>query len=439
VTSGVSAIGEGSGFALSCAIMLVGLPKCWQFASATSVDAQGFPNAAAIVVGGQTTGCVLLVGGGVMCSKSSSSGGYSSTAPTWVTIDGLTATSAGSQTPGSTVATGNTSAIAMGLLHTCALTSVGGVKCWGYNRDGELGNGSTADSAAPVNVAGLTTGVTAIATGSQFTCALTTDGAVKCWGLNGNGQLGTGAAANSLIPVAVSGLSSGVTAISASFDHACALSSGGVKCWGLNQYGELGNGLTTNSSTPVAVTGLTTGVSAIAASTNNTCALTTSGGVKCWGFNLVGQLGNGVSKNSLTPVDVTGLTSGASAITASANYACALTGAGAVKCWGANPAGQAVILVPIDIPGLSGGVSAIAAGEGFTCALTTDGGVKCWGNTLGNGTSVSSKVPVDVVGLPIGIKTITAGDKAVCAITITGTIKCWGGNYGTIPAAVPGL
>ena len=442
VTSGVSTIGAGSSYGLACAIMREGGARCWAVNTPTSADLKGLPSGVtAIALGGQDTACVLTNAGGVMCPKRTPN----TDTTTWVAVDGLTATSAGRPTPSSTVTVGNTSAFAIGSLHSCAVTIAGGVKCWGYNRNGALGNGSTADSAAPVEVVGLASGVSAIVTGSEFSCGLTTGGGVKCWGANPDGELGTGSKANSLIPVDVSGLTSGVSAISANFGHACALNSaGGVKCWGLNQFGELGSGSTTNSSTPVAVNGLAGGVSAIAAGTNNTCVLTTAGGVKCWGYNVAGQLGNGARTNSLTPVDVSGLTSGVTAITAGYDYACALTSGGGVKCWGNNPSGQlgngskTFSIVPVDVSGLAGGVIAIAAGDTFTCALST-GGVKCWGSNLGDGTGVTSAVPVDVVGLPSGIKGITAGGDVACAITTSDVLKCWGKAYGTIPVDVPGL
>jgi alpha-tubulin suppressor-like RCC1 family protein len=256
-------------------------------------------------------------------------------------------------------------------------------------------------------VSGLSSGVSAIATGSLQTCALTRAGGVKCWGSNSYGQLGNGTKTDSPTPVDVSGLGGGVIAIATGLDHTCAVTvSGGVKCWGWNEYGQLGNGTKTDSPTPVDVSGLSSGVSAIAAGFEHTCILTSAGAVKCWGGNQVGQLGNGTKTDSPTPVDVSGLSSGASAIATGGFHTCILTSAGAVKCWGGNHLGQlgngtnTDSPTPIDVNGLSSGVSAIATGERHTCILTSDGGAKCWGRNfngqLGDGTTTDHWTPVDL-------------------------------------------
>jgi alpha-tubulin suppressor-like RCC1 family protein len=238
-----------------------------------------------------------------------------------------------------------------------------------------------------VEVSGLSSGVSAIAAGEWHTCGLTTKGGLKCWGGNGWGQLGDGTTEIRLTAVDVGGLGSGVSAIATGRIHTCALTtSGGLKCWGNNASGQLGDGTTTYSSIRVDVSGLSSGVGAIAAGAAHTCALTSSGGVKCWGYNAFGQLGDGTRTNRLTAVDVVGLGSGVTAIAAGANHTCALTTAGGVKCWGDNFYGQlgdgttTVRLTAMDVVGLSNGVSAIALGQDFTCALTTGGGVKCWGS-----------------------------------------------------------
>jgi alpha-tubulin suppressor-like RCC1 family protein len=201
-------------------------------------------------------------------------------------------------------------AIAAGGLHTCALTAGGGVKCWGRNNRGQLGDGTTTNRNTPVNVSGLTSGVDAIAVGRYHTCALTAGGGVKCWGRNIYGQLGDGTWTQRTTPVDVSGLTSGVAAIAAGGYHTCALmEGGGVKCWGRNSYGQLGDGTTTDRNMPADVSGLTSEVAAIAAGWDHTCALT-AGGVKCWGRNSNGQLGDETTTDRDIPVDVSGLTSG---------------------------------------------------------------------------------------------------------------------------------
>jgi hypothetical protein len=224
--------------------------------------------------------------------------------------------------------------------HTCAIAAGGAAMCWGSNVSGELGDNSTSQRLAPVQVSGLSAGVVAIAAGMQHSCAVTAGGGVKCWGFNGYGQVGDGTPTQRLSPVDVSGLGSGVTAIATGLDHSCAVSSGGVKCWGQNVNGQLGDGTVSQRLTPVNVSGLSSGVVAVTAGVLHTCALTTAGGVKCWGLNTNGQLGDGTTTQRPTPVDVSGLTSGVAAIAAGQNHTCALVVKVGVMCWGGNNDGE---------------------------------------------------------------------------------------------------
>jgi alpha-tubulin suppressor-like RCC1 family protein len=156
---------------------------------------------------------------------------------------------------GSFVCRMNISKISAADFHTCALTTFGAAKCWGNGIPyGEIGNGATRSALTPVDVTGMSSGVVAISAGHSHTCAVTTSGAAKCWGLGGEGQLGNGATSIALSPVGVTGMSSGVVAISAGVSHTCAVTtSGAAKCWGGGSSGQLGNGATSSALTPVDV------------------------------------------------------------------------------------------------------------------------------------------------------------------------------------------
>jgi hypothetical protein len=189
--------------------------------------------------------------------------------------------------------------ITAGEQHTCALTSSGAVKCWGLNHDGQLGDGTRVDKKTPADVMGLTSGVKTVAAGERHTCAVTHDGAVKCWGDNEYGQLGDGTGSDSSIPIVVSGQTSGLKAVAVGGRHTCALNdAGGVRCWGFNHDGQLGDGTRNDRSLPGDVVGVTSGAKAISAGGQHTCALTLKYAV-CWGDNEDGQLGDGTTTDTL--------------------------------------------------------------------------------------------------------------------------------------------
>ncbi|MCP4304231.1 MAG: RCC1 repeat-containing protein [bacterium] len=472
VAIGVTATAIAAGSSHTCALTSDGGVMCWgsnshgQLGNGTTrtfwpVNVIGLGNgvtATAIAAGASHT-CALTSAGEVMCwgSNSHSQLGDDTTVDrsTPVNVSGFES---------------RVTAIAAGRLHTCALTSTGRVKCWGWNTVGQLGDDTTIDRSTPVNVSGFESSrVTAIAAGAWHSCALTSAGGVKCWGWNGSGPGRWGPALYSSTPIDVEGLGSGVTAIAAGSWHNCALTStGGVKCWGLNDLGELGNE-TPNfrpALVPVDVIGLGIGVTATAISTGDffTCALTSTGGVKCWGNNLSGQIGNGTTSldPGPVPVNVIGLGNGvtATAIAAGDSHTCALTSDGGVKCWGSNRYGQfgngsgTNSSTPVDVIGLATDITAIAVGGSHTCALTRHGGLKCWGSNthgqLGNGTRTNSSIPVEVIRLPSPVKAIAAGQSHSCALTREGAVMCWGGNdngqlgngrtfQSSIPSAVNGL
>jgi alpha-tubulin suppressor-like RCC1 family protein len=238
----------------------------------------------------------------------------------------------------------------------------GGVRCWGGNGNGQLGDGTTTDRSTPPG-ADVLTGVAAIAAGSQHTCALMTTGGVRCWGGNGNGQLGDGTTTDRSTPPP-SDAGADLAAVSAGDSHTCALTTaGGVRCWGHNLYGELGIGSYDAVLAPPA-TDVLTGVAQIIAANMFTCALTTGGGVRCWGYNSHGEIGDDTSLavDRWTPqtADILG---GVASLAAGSAHVCARMASGGVRCWGDNETGQLgdgmrpiLALTPptLDIPGFTG-------------------------------------------------------------------------------------
>ena len=326
--------------------------------------------------------------------------------------------------------------------HTCAVTLAGGVKCWGRGGEGQLGNdGALSNQLAPVDVLGLTSGVASVSAGNSHTCAVTTEGAVKCWGYNAKGQLGDGSTTQKATPIQVSGLSSGVKSISAGSDHTCAVTStDAAQCWGANSNGQLGNETTVSSLVPVQVSGLTSGVADISAGYGHTCAVTLEGAAKCWGYNGRGQLGDGSTTQKATPIQVSGLSSGVKSISAGSDHTCAVSTAGAAKCWGSNGSGQVGnnsydnSLYPAQVQGLSQGVTSVKAGAGRACAIGVAGELKCWGENYNGGLGTGSvtnplRYPLLVNKLPSGVAGVSMGSDFICVVTTSSAAKCWGRNY----------
>lgn len=329
--------------------------------------------------------------------------------------------------------------VATGVVHSCAVTNGNGVVCWGANSYGQLGNGTRTSTLAPAAVQGLSSGVSMLSAGSNFSCAVTTAGGVKCWGDGRFGQLGAGnQVTETLTPVDVEGLQSGVKAISSGNGHTCALTNaGGVKCWGENQRRQLGSGVNELwLYEPVDVVGLSSGATAIGAGGRHTCAVV-SGGVKCWGDNFYYQLG---AEDQFafgdTPIDVFGLSSGAKTVTGGQGHTCALLTNGTAKCWGDNNYGQLGTgdlnerPHATDVPELTD-IDAIQAGGTHTCAIAS-GEALCWGGNmtaqLGEGTQLDWVSPRPVLNLEGPVTHLAASSYHSCARVETGEISCWGEN-----------
>ncbi len=353
---------------------------------------------------------------------------------------------------------------------TCVLDKAGAIRCAGFNRRGQLGDGRTITSGAPVEVLGVENAVM-LAAGGRHTCAAQADGAVKCWGENDNGEAGNGTyVANQPLAQVVYGISKPMQLV-AGAEHTCALlEDGSTSCWGNNGGGRLGDGTQTSSSQPRPVMNLggtptelsigdaasfalvsggarcwgagfgTTPITVsnildIAAGDDHVCVVETDKTVSCYGENYNYQLGDGTQTAVGEPgVSAMGVAN-AVAIDARGSESCALIGDGTIKCWGLNADGRLGVgntnyhqKTPAAVQGISG-VMKFAMGFDASCAIKTDGTLWCWGanyfGQVGDGSYQSRPAAVQIQNLS-GVKDVASGGSHTCAIDGTGHVVCWG-------------
>jgi alpha-tubulin suppressor-like RCC1 family protein len=350
-------------------------------------------------------------------------------------------------------------AISVDSRNACVITA-GEVYCGGLNSNYyTLGVGDKLEHPGFNKVIGVTNAVEVVG-GEQSFCARIQDGTIKCWGYSTFGQLGYGTTAISAVPVAVSGISA-ATKLAGSANEYCVVEAGSAKCWGRNQYGQLGNGNTTNQSSPVLVSGLTSGVTDIAVGNHNSCAVV-DGGVKCWGLNYFGQLGDGTTTASNIPVWHTSLPAGTGVakirLRAISSYTlpgnqevptiCViLTSNGELKCWGRNSSGNlgngtsTVTNVPMTFLGMEAGAVDVDPSNTNTCALNQNGEVLCSGSynygeigsipvVSGNSYTATAvyKIKDSLVQMASGWSGSTFVGNAHCAILSSRRVKCWGAS-----------
>jgi hypothetical protein len=309
--------------------------------------------------------------------------------------------------------------LAAGGSHACALFSDGTIKCWGLNGNGQLGDGYESNSAYPVQVKNLSGPAMAIGAGTFHTCAVISGGTVECWGNGGDGLHGNGTnSGNADLPTPVSAITN-ATAVVGGYDFSCALlADKTAMCWGFNQAGEVGAGQTGGSfNTPQPVSNVRNAIS-LAAGFEHACVATSdaTNNVACWGNNFYGQLGPAtVAQQTGTAVRLT--IPGASAVTANFTSSCALTSAGSAGCWGG-------INDPVDAGGVANltGATQFNGGPDSTggiCAVVTGGQIACWGTTAGG----AQIVP----GLS-GVRQVVVGNGFTCALLAGTNVVCWGND-----------
>ncbi len=327
-----------------------------------------------------------------------------------------------------------------------AITENGDLYCWGYNGYGEAGNGTTENQLTPVKVLSGVKSVTYSYTSSYTSyfsvSAITENGDLYCWGYNGNGEAGNGTTENQLTPVKVlSGVKSVTYSYPASFSVSAITENGDLYCWGNNEYGQVGNGTTNKQLTPVKVLSGVKSVTHSYHSSFSVSAITENGDLYCWGDNGNGEVGNGTTENQLTPVKVL---SGVKSVTYSSSSrvyysVLAITENGDLYCWGYNGYGEAGNgttenqLTPVKVlSGVKSVTSSYYSSYPYSSvsAITENGDLYCWGyngnGEAGNGTIENQLTPVKVLS---GVKSVTYSSySSVSAITENGDLYCWGYN-----------
>ena len=332
--------------------------------------------------------------------------------------------------------------VAAGDRHTCVTMSTGAAYCWGDGDDGQLGAGNYAETNLPTRVISTESWLRITAAGNHSCAVAAPNGDLRqhiwCWGLNDNGQLGTGVPSQTNLPAAVSEpwTSTAELIVSAHGRFTCAAVLGGSAfCWGSNADGQLGTGNYTSYQTPRQVQDINN-LSDLVTGLNHACALAGED-LYCWGGNGYGQLGIGFTGSPVTRPAMISIASGAQKITAGTYFTCAVSYSGHPHCWGANAYGQLGTgnttqqASPTLVLGLTD-VADIAAGSLHACALMLDGTVRCWGSNasgqLGNGTTTDSTSPITVSMITNAIA-ISAGGAHTCALLSDGTVACWGFNF----------
>ena len=342
-----SAAPLGSGATLApagystCAILSGGTAACWGGGGAGELGAGVFENRGTAQAVGGLSGVTQLAGGDdVNCAIAAGSA-------VWCWGNGYNGALANgmaeaSPDPIQVPLPGPATAISVGGQHACAVLYGGAVWCWGNNFHGEVGNDTTDDQFVPVAVMGIS--ATAIACGNGHTCALLADATVDCWGEDDNDELGQGSATGEgdsiLTPIAVAGLGSGITAVAAQGSTTCAVRAAdhSLWCWGAGYDGQLGQGTNSASDVPLKVPGTWARVTL---GDQTVCAIDTTEELYCWGDDTVSELadnfGYDLYANQSTPTKIA-LTN-VTQVAAGVGQVCAESSAG-FACWGQDAWGQ---------------------------------------------------------------------------------------------------
>jgi len=351
--------------------------------------------------------------------------------------------------------------IALGYFHSCTISNEGKTYCWGKNSNGQLGDGTIIDKNTPVLVDTASIGnvqFTSIALGTNHTCAIATNGNTYCWGDNLYGQLGISDTSGYITkskPVLVDTASVGniqFTSLDLGEFYTCGLTTNGkIYCWGANYKGQLGDGTTVGRNKPTEINNSVIGnvqFTSLTVGWVHACAISTNGKTYCWGYNVDGQLGDGTTDDRTKPVlvDTTGIRNAQfTSLSLGKLHSCGIANDGKTYCWGYNVDGElgdgsSAYLKSrpslIDTSSISNiQFTSIALGDFHSCAIAIDGKIYCWGKNgdgqLGNGTIVDNNKPILVDTIAIGnlqFTSLALKNNHSCAIATNGKTYCWGDN-----------
>ena len=323
--------------------------------------------------------------------------------------------------------------------HTCGIRTSGELYCWGLNDQGQLGDATLDPRATPTKVALGFTDWASVSAGGNSTCALRVNRRLYCWGSNNGGSLGVGDEDPRSVPTQVAGSFTSWTSVSVGTAHACGRrSTGRLYCWGSNPFGALGLGDKQPRLTPTEVSGQRTDWADVSAGSFHTCARRSTGRLFCWGYNVVGQVGNGTeTQAALTPRQVAGGLTDWTSVSAGGAHTCAGRSSGGLFCWGGNSTGQLGVgttdagrSTPTQVAGGLTSWRSVDAGGEHTCARRSTGRLYCWGynmfGQLGDRSEDNRDAPVQVAGGATDWKTLGTGDYHMCATITSGRAYCWG-------------
>jgi alpha-tubulin suppressor-like RCC1 family protein len=330
--------------------------------------------------------------------------------------------------------------VSAGIVHTCGITTDQRLYCWGWNFNGQVGDGTTTSRPRPVAIGGALRfrQVSAnLGAGGGHTCGITTDDRLYCWGWNEFGQVGDGTTVQRLTPVLVAG-GLKFRSVAGGSAHTCGISSSDNRayCWGRNANGQLGDGTTSQRLVPIAVAG-TMRFRQVSTGVDHTCGVTIEDRAFCWGRNQYGQIGDSsTASQRLKPTPVA-TTRRFRQLDAGRFHACAVSaGNNRAFCWGRGLEGQlgnGKTYLSFWPRAVAGGLSfdRVSAGAEYTCGETTGNRAYCWGwnvsGMLGDGTTTTRLTPVPVRG-GLSFSQVSAGGDHTCGKTPASVAYCWGGN-----------